>query len=515
MRDAYDSINTSLDDQPGLNEITISDLTALADQDSIRVSGTTDDRPARINDLTIDEASNPYSPDDAFDTDSEDESESDTDEEPEALQALRAALTETERKISEVAERRASAQQELNMIQQYAHNLAGAHHSTDKIVDPETMKKTLELYNAQRALHYGTITLCAAEDTKLQTEYAKKNKALEKEKRVQEKALRAKNAERRKKLEEKRERRKDKNEQRPETSAQVLRVRITIEIPSYDTNAPSIAAGNAPHDKELPDVPENLHEAQLTLTYTTSSASWTPMYDLRLDTLNPSLSTLTYRAHFTNRTYETWTQAAITLSTSQASFGGLNEKIPQMESWRVTAGRKWDAMNVRNGENGLYSLAEVTLKEAAQAAAARRPIRNAVEIPRDNGRHKTFASRAPAPIAASFQPAVIVAPYDGGEFYSSRARAPSGPVHIVRPPSPRAPIVIAPGRAYGGSRSRSRSRSHSRSSRSRSRSPRRHADIRRRRSPSFDEDRGVELDGTLAPAPQAMQHTLAAADTYG
>ena len=46
--------------------------------------------------------------------------------------------------------------------------------------------------------------------------------------------------------------------------------------------------------------------------------------------------TVTYHAHVTNHTYETWSQAAITLSTSKAAFGGLKDKIPQMEGRRVT-----------------------------------------------------------------------------------------------------------------------------------------------------------------------------------
>lgn len=499
-----------------MNEITISDLTSLADTDSIRVSGTTDGRPARINDLTIDHASNPYTTDDASDTDSDDESE--TDEESESLQALQTALTETENKICDIAERRASAEQELALLQQYASNLA-ASQSTGK-VDPETMKKTLELYNAHRALHYGTITSCAAEDIKLQAEYMKKNKALEKERRAHAKTLRAKTAAWKKKQAEKQERRKEKDEQRPEISAQVLRVRITIEIPSYDTSAPGTAANST--DKELPDVPDsdNVHEGQLTLSYTTSAASWTPMYDLRLDTLNPAMSTLTYRAHFTNRTYETWTQASITLSTSQASFGGLNEKIPQMESWRVTAGRKWEATNSRNGDNGLYSLAEIKVKEAEQEQSTP----HAMSLPGRVGnsamptrKHKKSANFVPTPMSidrlglrampqasyAAMRPTVIIQPetatYARDRSPSrERRRSPSRERRrrSRRSHSPRRERSPA---GYGGYARGMRS-SDSSGSRSRSRSP-----------------IALQLgdEETLAPAKQAMQHTLAGADTYG
>ena len=454
-------------EQPGLNEITISDLTSLADPDSIRVAGTTDGHPARINDLTIDHVNNPYTSDHASDTESEDESE--TDEEPESLQTLRKELEENALKTAAVAERRQSAREQLKLLEDYATSLPGSR-SREKLVELETMKKALELYNTQRASHYTTFNLCAAEDSELQKEYTKKNKALEKEKRAYEKTLRSKRADRKKKLAERQERRKEKLEQRPETSAQVLRVRITIEIPSSD-----IVPANSSDDSEVSDA---FQVAKLSLTYTTSSASWTPMYDLRLDTTNPSLSTLTYRAHFTNRTYETWTQASITLSTSQASFGGLNEKIPQMEAWRVTAGRKWDAVHAENGENGLYSLAEVKLKEATQAPA-RRPAWNMAY----GGKRKKALSSAPPrmPQMSSMAPAIIVAQ----------------------------PGYAVPTSYRGEEDSR----------RSRSRSPDRIRSYRRRAASSSASSAELEeelADGdTLAPAGQPMQHSLAGADTYG
>jgi hypothetical protein len=178
----------------------------------------------------------------------------------------------------------------------------------------------------------------------------------DKEKRAFWKATRAKVDARKKKTADKAEKEREKEEKKPEISLNVHRVRIVIELPSSDLTAQESGA----------DTAEVFQEATLTLTYTTTSASWTPHYDLRLDTTNPALSSLTYRAHFTNRTYETWSQAAITLSTSQASFGGLKEKIPQMEGWRVTLAKKWNNTNAANGENGLYSLAELKAKKEAE-----------------------------------------------------------------------------------------------------------------------------------------------------
>ena len=44
---------------------------------------------------------------------------------------------------------------------------------------------------------------------------------------------------------------------------------------------------------------------------------------------------LTYHAHFQNRTYETWKDAMITLSTSQTVFTGLQDGAPTLEPWRI------------------------------------------------------------------------------------------------------------------------------------------------------------------------------------
>ena len=50
-------------------------------------------------------------------------------------------------------------------------------------------------------------------------------------------------------------------------------------------------------------------------------------------------------------------------STSQASFGGLKEKIPQMERWRMTLR---DKSVIATGDNGLYSLAELKAQKEAE-----------------------------------------------------------------------------------------------------------------------------------------------------
>ena len=92
-------------------------MTSLADPDSIRVAGTTDDHPARINDLTVDLVSNVYSSL-STDLDSEDESDESDNEEPVQLQAARNDLRRLDVSTADVNERRAASEKELNLLEQ-------------------------------------------------------------------------------------------------------------------------------------------------------------------------------------------------------------------------------------------------------------------------------------------------------------------------------------------------------------------------------------------------------------
>ena len=280
------------------------------------------------------------------------ESESEDDEQDDDPPSLVAAREENDRIILErkkVEESKSLTDKELSYLKQYTNSMSNL---TTSSADPATMKSALELYTTQRKANYQIITECTAQLDKLAKDASKAQKVLERELKKLERATREKVAAKEKKKIEREEKQSEKQENKPEKLTKVYRVRITIDLP----------AGPGGNDAKASDI---FQEASLGLTYTTSSASWTPHYDLRLDTTNPALSTLTYRAHFLNRTFETWTNAHITLSTSQASFGGLNEKIPQMESWRVTLHSK-KYYTEQADQYGLYSLAELKAKREEQ-----------------------------------------------------------------------------------------------------------------------------------------------------
>lgn len=77
----------------------------------------------------------------------------------------------------------------------------------------------------------------------------------------------------------------------------------------------------------------------ISLSYVTSAAFWSPSYDLQLNT-TANTGTLFFDAQLTNNTSETWKDCKIILSTSQAIFAGLQDDIPKLVPWRIKlAGR--------------------------------------------------------------------------------------------------------------------------------------------------------------------------------
>ncbi|KAG5931078.1 hypothetical protein E4U53_001955 [Claviceps sorghi] len=70
----------------------------------------------------------------------------------------------------------------------------------------------------------------------------------------------------------------------------------------------------------------------LVLSYVTSAAYWVPSYDLQLSTTSAT-GTLSFDAEIHNLTSETWTNSKVVLSTSQATFSGLDDTIPTLNPW--------------------------------------------------------------------------------------------------------------------------------------------------------------------------------------
>ena len=83
----------------------------------------------------------------------------------------------------------------------------------------------------------------------------------------------------------------------------------------------------------------------LSLSYVTGSAFWSPSYDLQLST-TASTGTLIYEASLTNTTSETWSNATITLSTSQTTFSARDDVLPTLVPWHVKLAGKYAGVSV-------------------------------------------------------------------------------------------------------------------------------------------------------------------------
>ena len=70
---------------------------------------------------------------------------------------------------------------------------------------------------------------------------------------------------------------------------------------------------------------------ELELSYVVKRASWTPLYDLRVNTTNNQIN-LNYLADVKQNTGEDWTGVALTLSTAKPGLGSLP---PQLKPWYI------------------------------------------------------------------------------------------------------------------------------------------------------------------------------------
>ena len=84
------------------------------------------------------------------------------------------------------------------------------------------------------------------------------------------------------------------------------------------------------------DVPLKCH---LLLSYVTTSAHWVPSYELKLSTTDGK-GALRFDAELHNTSSETWSNCKVSLSTSQATFSGLDDAIPELTPWYMSLATK-------------------------------------------------------------------------------------------------------------------------------------------------------------------------------
>ncbi len=154
-------------------------------------------------------------------------------------------------------------------------------------------------------------------------------------------------------------------------------------------------------------------EFELEVSYVVSNASWNPLYDIRVDSVNRSVN-LGYLAQITQNTGEDWTNVNLTLSTAKLGSGTLPPKpvpwyidIPQQTAINSKKVRRFSSVptaarfrrleaeeddfssEIEELENQIVE-AEVTTAEVSQEGnVVTFNLDNSGNIPSDGAPHKT------------------------------------------------------------------------------------------------------------------------------
>lgn len=377
-----------------------------------------------------------------FNLASDSDSESESDEEPTnpELERLTQDIKILRRQLDDADESRTSAMKQLSYLDQLTNTLTQALHAVGPVVSVRQMSENLDTYSVHRDKIYMAFKEAQAICVKLTDELDEK---LEKKLKVQtawdktmQKANKIKEQHSRQRAHERLER----QEEKLEVPRFVYRIRITVELDSLPSNTPAITSSvdtGKPAREDDDEPPSGSEGPSLRISYITGGASWTPRYDLRLDTISGT-GVLTYRAHFFNRTGEIWRNARLTLSTSQASFSGLEDKVPWMDSWRIAL-RKRGYGTEKDG--GLYSKKENELreeksrkrKEEASLETDRKPIAE-LHFEAIGTKNSMAAKRSPSPPPTP--PALVKFGQGRVESKAKRSLRQQSVVHIATEETP-------------------------------------------------------------------------------
>lgn len=332
-------------------------MTPTTDEHSIKVEGT---GSAIITDITVELLPNRDIFEDIYPDSDSDKEDSDQDDD-DAEEKANTALEEVKDKIQELKDDQARAEEGVASASSRLKFLDAYGKSLDKKrgVDIEV---SVETYRKEREKVFGdhmTGTVRVRELAKKILDLGKEQERLEKlAYKEQVKAARAKaRVERAKaKLREK-ERRRETERLNEKTRIRKERenfwprccytVRITLEGANFTPSSSRRSSIASVSDVKVIAEKDTAHDdgiaytCDLSISYVTSAAFWSPSYDLALST-TASTAMLCFDAQLTNMTSETWSNSKVTLSTSQTTFAGLEDAIPTLAPWRVKLGGKWN-----------------------------------------------------------------------------------------------------------------------------------------------------------------------------
>ncbi|KAL8948222.1 MAG: hypothetical protein Q9222_005570 [Ikaeria aurantiellina] len=369
--------------EPGSNEIAVFGITPTADESSIKIEGT---GSATITDMTIDLIDNQEYFEDVYPSDSEDAGGSDSDSssasdtETQSVKKLDFEIERIETAIKEATEQRNSAQGRLGMLDNYARSLTNSR--------PDNIVQCVENYRTERARAFKDYTNGEArlkpQERDLVLTKSKRRRLLLKLKKQKVMAERSKTKEQKKKDRENQKMIDEKwrltQERRRFWPKKVYKVVLHLDANSGMTPAssrrPSLdsianpAQSSSANGRNGPDSKSSDGcRIKLSFSYITYSASWSPRYDLALDTMTKSGS-ITYRAEFRNTTSETWRDAKVVLSTSHTLFRGLGDPIPEIQPWHI---RLVKGFGEYAADNALFSRSEQDSETRSRSIFGQKP----------------------------------------------------------------------------------------------------------------------------------------------
>ena len=349
--------------QPGPNIVIITGITPTCDEHSIKVDGT---GSATITDLRTELVDNPevyldIYPDEEADDDVDLSDISDDEAEDEGrMKEIQDRMQVLDEQAKSAAEEHAAWVTVKQACESYIRVDRNYGQAGGEATRPPPFEETVKSYIRERdtavkelARLFKSMLEGQRETNKLRKEQQRltieaRRAELRKEKEEQKKQIK----EQRKKREQEKEKKRLHDERVRFWPKKVYKVTISLEAPDGLTPATSrrssiTSVGSVGKEHERSETPISQAKVNLTLSYITTSASWSPRYDLSLSTVTNN-GHLDFSAELVNTTSETWKETKITLSTSSSAYGGLGDEIPVLLPWHL---RLQNAMQRHGYEN--------------------------------------------------------------------------------------------------------------------------------------------------------------------
>jgi hypothetical protein len=306
-----------------------------------------------------------YSCEDPVEDMSDTDSDADYGIDDSKLRAVRQRWNDARAALNLAQSNQETATSMMGFLKSYGQNMLPEH------IDVSQVSEFVELYRQQCAVE-GEREIKATAEVSLQEEQVLRlNKKLrrldtayERAKEAASKEARRVRAKRQREMEQKRKQHRQKmNERRKYWTNNISQVIVHLDGYSESTSSSVSTRRNA----RTVDRSETIN---LRLTYVVPLASWASRYEVSINT-PASSAHIIYRAEFQNCTTETWQDTTVSLSTSQAAFSRLDERVPGLQAWHVQLRATDDDTGAWNSV--MESKTEINMKMQQQPHGQKRP----------------------------------------------------------------------------------------------------------------------------------------------